>query len=90
MPIKYKQLKTKKNMAQVITVTVVQRGTYNAYPVNNASYVIPANGFVAFPNTNANIDAASVVLVRATGLNQPPLTLYVTQDTGTLYEQANA
>ena len=71
-------------MAQVVQLTVVQK---NQYAVPSQIWVVPVSSFIAVPNTDSSVDAATVVLVAPTGLNQKTTALYVAE---TITEIANA
>lgn len=74
-------------MAQIVQLTVVQK---NQYPVASEIWAVPVSAFIAVPNTDATVDAASVVLVAPTGLNQKTTALYVAETVAEIATAANA
>ena len=74
-------------MAQVVQLTVVQK---NQYAVASQIWAVPVISFIAVPNTDTTVDAATVVLLAPTGLNQKTTVLYVAETVAAIALAANA
>ena len=78
-------------MAQVISVTVLQRNQYNT-ATGGIATVIPAQGFTAVPYSGSinGVAGHATVTIPPTGLNQRSTTLIVTSTVAELVTAANA
>jgi hypothetical protein len=81
-------------MAQIFSVTVLQRNQYTTATSGGVVCAIPSQGIVVVPYTGANpvngATANSVITLPPTGLNQRSVQLIVTSTVAQVVTAANA